>query len=129
VASIRTFEDEGIVERARRLGDEVLGPGLRALADRHPSVGDVRGLGCFWAVELVRDRATRAPLVPFGAAGADAAPMAAVAAACRSGGAVPFVVGNRVHVCPPLVISDEDARHGIAVLDEALAAADTHVTT
>ena len=127
VASIHAFEDEGIVARARHLGDDVLGPGLRALADRHPSVGDVRGLGCFWAVELVKDRATREMLVPFNASGDAAAPMATVAAACRAGGLYPFVQVNRVHVCPPLVISDDDARRGIAVLDEALEVADRHV--
>jgi taurine--2-oxoglutarate transaminase len=127
VASIHAFEDEGILGRARHLGDDVLGPGLRALADRHPSVGDVRGLGCFWAVELVKDRATREMLVPFNATGAAAAPMASVAAACRAGGLYPFVQVNRVHVCPPLVVSDDDARRGIAVLDEALAVADRHV--
>ena len=50
---------------AGRIGTDVLGPGLRELAARHASVGEVRGLGVFWAVELVRDRATREPLVPF----------------------------------------------------------------
>jgi taurine--2-oxoglutarate transaminase len=53
--------------------------------------------------------------------------MASVAAACRAGGLYPFVQVNRVHVCPPLVVSDDDARRGIAVLDEALAVADRHV--
>ena len=62
VASIETFEDEKLLERSRHLGDDVLGPGLRTLAEQHPSVGEVRGLGCFWAVELVRvARHARAP--------------------------------------------------------------------
>ena len=64
-----------VLEHARRLGDEVIGPGLRELAQRHPCVGEVRGLGAMWAVELVRDRHTREPLVPFNAGGPAAAPM------------------------------------------------------
>jgi 4-aminobutyrate aminotransferase-like enzyme len=52
---------------------DVLAPGLaKELSDRHPSVGEVRGLGVFWALELVKDRETREPLVPYNAAGADA---------------------------------------------------------
>ncbi len=126
VASINVFEDEGILERSRHLGDEVFGPGLRALAERHPSVGEVRGLGCFWAIELVRDRATREMLVPFNATGADTAPMVELAAACKAAGLWPFTHFNRLHVVPPLVISPEEAKQGIAMLDDALVVADAY---
>ncbi|MBV8933563.1 MAG: aminotransferase class III-fold pyridoxal phosphate-dependent enzyme, partial [Kutzneria sp.] len=64
VASIQIFHEEDIVARARRTGEEVIGPALRQLAGRHPSVGEIRGLGVFWALELVSDRETRQPLVP-----------------------------------------------------------------
>ncbi|MGE5828101.1 MAG: aspartate aminotransferase family protein, partial [Micromonosporaceae bacterium] len=90
VASIQIFKDEGIIEHARDLGESVIGPALRSLAERHPSVGEVRGLGVFWALELVRDRDTREPLVPYNAGGPAAAPMNAVAAACRERGLWPF---------------------------------------
>jgi len=126
VASINIFKEEGIVEHARRVGAEVIGPGLRALADRHPSVGEVRGLGVFWALELVRDQATREPLVPYNASGADAAPMTELAAACKQRGLWPFTHFNRLHVVPPCTISDEEANEGIAILDEALAVADAY---
>jgi taurine--2-oxoglutarate transaminase len=126
VASIKIFEEEGIVANARRLGTDVIGPALRALAERHPSVGEVRGLGCFWALELVRSRVTREPLVPFNASGADALPMNEVVAACKAQGLWPFSHFNRIHVCPPLTASDEDVCHGIAILDTALAAADRY---
>jgi taurine--2-oxoglutarate transaminase len=126
VASITIFEDEGIVEHARHLGADVIGPALRELQDRHPSVGDVRGLGVFWALELVRDRESREPLVPFNAVGADAAPMVEFAAACKAGGVWPFTHFNRTHVVPPLVIGDDDARRGIAVIDQALDVADRY---
>jgi taurine--2-oxoglutarate transaminase len=124
VASIEIFKEEGIVEHARRLGEEVIGPALRDLQERHPSVGDVRGLGVFWAIELVRDRTTREPLVPFNASGAAAAPMAAVAAACKERGLWPFTHFNRMHVVPPCTISEAEVRDGIAILDEALLVAD-----
>lgn len=124
VASITAMREEKVIENARRLGDDVLGPALRALAEKHPSVGEVRGLGAFWALELVKDRTTREPLVPYNASGPDAAPMAAFAAACKAGGVWPFVHFNRTHVVPPCTISDEDARAGLAVLDAALDVAD-----
>ncbi|MGC8511269.1 MAG: aspartate aminotransferase family protein, partial [Acidimicrobiales bacterium] len=101
VASIGIFKEEGIIENARMLGEDVIGPGLDDLAQRHPSIGDVRGLGVFWALELVRDRATREPLVPFNATGADAAPMNEFAAACKERGLWPFTHFNRTHVVPP----------------------------
>jgi taurine--2-oxoglutarate transaminase len=126
VASIKVFEEEGILERVRRLGDEIIGPGLQELAGRHPSVGEVRGLGAFWAVELVRNRETREMLVPFNATGADAAPMVEVANACKKRGMWPFTHFNRVHVVPPLIISDADTRLGLEILDEALGVADTY---
>ncbi len=126
VASIGIFKEEGIIEHARHLGDDVIGPALDELADRHPSVGDVRGLGVFWAVELVRDRTTREPLVPYNAAGAAAAPMVELATACKQRGLWPFTHFNRLHVVPPLTTSDDEVREGLAIIDEALEVADRH---
>jgi taurine---2-oxoglutarate transaminase len=128
VASINIFKEEGIIEHARSLGDDVIGPGLRDLAERHPSVGEVRGLGVFWALELVRDRHTREPLVPFNAAGADAKPMTDFAAACKARGLWPFTHFNRTHVVPPCTTTAEEVREGLAILDEALEVADSHYT-
>jgi taurine--2-oxoglutarate transaminase len=128
VASIGIFREEGIIEHARRLGADVIGPGLRDLADRHPSIGEVRGLGVFWALELVRDRATREPLVPFNAAGEAAAPMGELMAACKSRGLWPFTHFNRMHVVPPCTTTADEIREGFAVLDEALEVADTYYT-
>ncbi len=124
VASIGIFREEEIVEHARTLGSHVIGPALNELAARHPSVGEVRGLGVFWAVELVRDRTTREPLVPFNASGADAAPMNEFAAACKQRGLWPFVHFNRTHVVPPCTTSAEEIREGMAILDDALTVAD-----
>jgi taurine--2-oxoglutarate transaminase len=128
VASINAMQEEGIVENARRVGNDVLGPGLRELAERHPSIGEVRGLGVFWALDLVRDRGTREMLVPYNATGEANQPMVELVTACRERGLLPFVNFNRLHVVPPCTITDEEAKEGLAVLDEALAVADRYAT-
>ncbi|MFM7069337.1 MAG: aspartate aminotransferase family protein [Actinomycetes bacterium] len=127
VESMRVFADTDVPGVAAALGEDVIRPTLEAMKERHPSIGEVRGLGCFFAIELVRDRATRAPLVPFNAAGDDAAPMAAVVGACKERGVWPFAHFNRVHVAPPLVITPDELRAGLAGIDEALTVADGFV--
>jgi taurine--2-oxoglutarate transaminase len=128
VASINIFRKENIVEHARHLGNDIIGPELQKLKDKHPSVGDVRGIGVFWAIELVRDRATREPLVPFNAGGADNKPMVDVVTACKARNLWPFTHFNRMHVVPPLVITDQEMRDGLAIIDEALDVADSYYT-
>ena len=129
VATFEVFRRDGILERVRDLGERVVRPRLEQMAERHPSVGEVRGLGLFWAIELVRDRQSREPLVPFNAAGADAAPMAAFAAACKKAGLWPFTHFNRVHVAPPLIISEDDLVRGLDVIDRALEVTDAEVAS
>ncbi|MEU7081234.1 aspartate aminotransferase family protein [Streptomyces sp. NPDC046409] len=126
VATIHVMEDEKIVEGAAHLGEHVLGPGLRELAERHPSVGEVRGLGAFWALELVRDRETREPLVPYNATGEANGPMAAFGAACKKNGLWPFINMNRTHVVPACNITEAEAKEGLAALDTALSVADEY---
>ena len=125
VATINVMEDEGMVANADRIGAEVLGPGLHELAKRHPSVGEVRGLGVFWAIELVADRKTREPLAPYG--GSSPA-INAVISACKSGGLLPFANFNRIHAVPACNITDAEVAEGLAILDKALDVADTYVT-
>jgi len=126
VESIAIFESDGIIDRARRLGEEVIRPTLQEIARRHPSVGEIRGLGCFFAIELVRDAGTREPLVPFNASGPDAAPMVALMGACKERGVWPFAHFNRLHVAPPLIIAEQDLRQGLSAIDDALSVADRH---
>lgn len=113
VASIGIFEDEDVNGHARHLGADVIGPALTDMAARHPRIGEVRGLGVFWAVELVADRSTRQPL--------DAASMGAIVGACKANGMWPMTAGNRIHVVPPCTTPDDVAREGLAILDAALA--------
>ncbi|MCX4665534.1 aspartate aminotransferase family protein [Streptomyces sp. NBC_01381] len=126
VATINVMEDEGVVENAARVGTEVIAPALADLAERHPSVGEVRGLGMFWALELVKDKTTREPLVPYNASGEANAPMAAFGAAAKKQGLWPFINMNRTHVVPPCNITETEAKEGIAALDAALTVADEH---
>ena len=126
VASINIFKEEKIVENAKNIGATVIGPELEKLKAKHPSIGEVRGLGVFWAIELVRNRETREPLVPFNAAGADAKPMLDIAAACKKEGLWPFAHFNRMHVVPPCTISADEVREGIAIIDQALTIADSY---
>jgi taurine--2-oxoglutarate transaminase len=123
VASIEAFREEGIVENSAALG-EVLAEELPRLADKHPSIGEVRGLGLFWALELVKDRETRKPLVPFNASGEAFAPMAKVAKAALERGLYLMTHWNVIMVCPPLTITREELHEGLSALDEALAVAD-----
>ena len=123
VGSIDAMKEEGIVENAKRIGADVIGPGLRDLAERHKVIGEVRGLGVFWALDLVTDRATREPLAPYG--GTSPA-MGQLIAECKKRGLLPFANFNRLHVVPPCNVSDTEAKDGLAILDEVFTEIDSH---
>jgi taurine--2-oxoglutarate transaminase len=125
VASIKAFREEGIVEQAAAMG-AAFDDALHGLADRHRSIGDVRGLGCFWGLELVRSRETREPLVPFNATGEAAAPVARLAKAALERGLYLMTHWNVVMICPPLTITPEELAEGVAVLDDVLSIADEY---
>jgi taurine--2-oxoglutarate transaminase len=126
VASIEAFQDEGVVENAAEMGG-LFAERLGDLRDRHPSIGDVRGLGCFWGLELVRNRETREPLVPFNATGEAFAPVARVGKAAAERGLYLMTHWNVIMVCPPLTITRDELEEGVGVLDEVLALADEYV--
>ena len=123
VASIDAMKEEGIVDNARTIGETVLGPGLRELADRHPVIGEVRGLGVFWALDLVKDRQTREMLAPYG--GTSPA-MVELQAELKARGSLPFANFNRLHVVPPCTITSAEAKEALAILDGAFAAIDRY---
>src|SRR3954466_16114081 len=125
VASVGAFREEGIVEHAAEMGG-VFAEQLRGLQEKHPSIGEVRGLGCFWGLELVKNRETREPLVPFNAAGEVFARVARVYKAALDRGLYLMTHWNVVMVCPPLTITRDELEEGIAILDEALVVADEH---
>ncbi|MET8814303.1 aspartate aminotransferase family protein [Streptomyces sp. NPDC004549] len=124
VATINVMAEEGIVENAKRLGETVLRPALTALAERHPSVGEVRGTGMFWALDLIRDPETQEPLVPYNPSASSNAPMLAFTNTAKQHNLWPFVNMNRTHVVPPLNITEAELKEGLAALDAALTTAD-----
>ena len=119
VASIEAFREEGIVEHAAAMG-EVLGDALAALADKHEAIGEVRGLGLFYGVELVKDRETREPFVPFNASGDAIAPMSKIVRAALESGLYLMTHWNVIIVAPPLTITREELDEGLEKLDDAL---------
>jgi taurine--2-oxoglutarate transaminase len=123
IASIEALQEEGIVENAAAMG-EALASGLAGLQERHSSIGEIRGKGLFWGIELVRDRETREPLVPFNATGEDFAPMAELMKAAMERGLYLMTHWNVIMVVPPLTITREELDEGLGILDEALAIVD-----
>lgn len=112
VATIDAMRDEGIVDNAAHIGRDVLGPALHALADRHPLIGEVRGLGVFWALDLVTDCATREP-VPV-------ADVVAIKGRLLKSGLLPFSADNRIHVVPPCIVTEAQVARAIDLYDAAL---------
>ncbi|MBM3691673.1 MAG: aminotransferase class III-fold pyridoxal phosphate-dependent enzyme, partial [Actinobacteria bacterium] len=117
VAAIEVMEDEKVIEHANQIGEKVIGPALTELAQKHKLIGDIRGLGVFWGMDLVTDRASRAPLSPYGSLNTA---MSELSAACRRRGLLPFVHFNRMHIVPPCNVSAGEVAEGIAIIDEAL---------
>jgi taurine--2-oxoglutarate transaminase len=114
VASLDTIASEGVLEHVRDIGENHLGPALHALAERHPAIGEVRGRGVFWALELVTDRETREPVA--------AATMARIRAGLVERGLLPFVSENRIHVVPPCVVTPAEIAEAMAIYDAVLTA-------
>ncbi|WP_157156581.1 aspartate aminotransferase family protein [Diaminobutyricimonas sp. LJ205] len=111
VASIDAMEDEGIIENARAIGEEDLAPGLAALQEAHPIIGEVRGLGVFWALDLVEDRDTRKPVA--------GAVVAQLKSELMRLGLLPFTSDNRLHVVPPCVVTPAEVAKALDLYDQA----------
>ena len=125
VATLDVMADEKIVENAAAMGENVIKPLIQELMAKHKVIGEVRGKGVFWALDLVTDRATRAPLAPYGAS---SPAMNELVAACKKLGLFPFNNYNRMHICPPCNITEAELREGFAILDQAFASIAHHYT-
>jgi taurine--2-oxoglutarate transaminase len=112
VAALDAMKDEGIVENAATVGRDHIGPALAELAEKHELVGEVRGTGVFWAIELVADRETREP-VP-------AAVMGRVKSELLARNLLAFTADNRIHVVPPCVVTPDEVAEAVAAYDEVL---------
>lgn len=114
VATLEAYVEEGIIEHAAAIGKDVLGPGLRKIGEKHRIVGEVRGLGVFWALDLVSDEATKEPIA--------ASVVGKLKNECVKRNLLPFVVENRLHITPPCIVTKEDVEKALAIYDEALTA-------
>jgi taurine--2-oxoglutarate transaminase len=119
IATIQVYEEDGLIENAVTVG-RYLGGCLEDLKLRHISVGDVRYIGLFSAIELVKSRAAK-ELMP-------AAVMNQVGAYLRQNGLFTFIFHNVLFVVPPLCITVEQLDEGLRIIDQALAIADQVVT-
>jgi taurine--2-oxoglutarate transaminase len=120
IAVIQVMHSDHLVERAAATG-QVLADMLAELKDRHPSIGDVRSIGLFGIIELVRNRQTKEPMAPFGG---NSAEMAGLKKYMLDHGVFVYTHWHTVLIIPPLIITPEQLAEGFAVLDEALAITD-----
>ena len=127
VAAIGEYRRLGLLEKSRNDGAYLL-KRLKEIQERHPSVGEVRGLGLFAAVELVRDRTTRQPFnTPEEKMAGIPLVADAVVQAMRKEGVYTFAWVSHLLIAPPLIITREELDRGLDVLDRALAVADQKI--
>ncbi len=116
-ANLAILGEEKLVENAARIGSDILAPGLATLAAASPIVGDVRGIGLFWAIELVGDKSTKEPLAAYGSSSPE---MTAIVKALAANGLLILALGNRIHLSPPLIVTEEQTFTALEILGSAL---------
>lgn len=127
VAGIQEYKRLHLIERARQLG-EYLGKQLRSLQEKHQSVGEVRGIGLFWALELVRDRGTKEPFnTREDKLAGKPLVVDLVASECWKNGVYVATWINNLIIAPPLIIGKEEIDAGVNVLNKTLELADREV--
>jgi taurine--2-oxoglutarate transaminase len=126
VATLKVYQEENLIENAEKMG-QILKAGLETLKAKHKSVGDVRGIGLFNIIELVKDRETREPLVPWNAGGDALAPAKEISKRLLADGLYTTVRWNWIFACPPLVITEAELNEGLAAIDKVLDYADSLV--
>lgn len=124
VACLEVYEEENLIHRAANLGKNLLKPELNRLMEKHKCVGEVRGLGLFWLLELVKDRSTREPISPFNTTN-DLSKE--ILRQLKNHGVMTFVHWQKVFVVPPLVITEEELLEGLAIIDDVLDFVDNQI--
>ena len=123
LATIRVYEEDSLIENARKMGAIMKDLG-REMQGKHPSVGAVRSIGLFGIVELVRSRKTRQPMAPFNGTSDE---MAALGAFFREQGLYTLVRWNTFYTNPPLCINEQQLREAFAIIDKGLEITDKAV--
>jgi taurine--2-oxoglutarate transaminase len=119
VATITVYREDRLIEHARAMG-KVLGEALEEMKAKHSSVGDVRYIGLFSVIEVVKDRETKEPMAPWNAKPSEMGAMADVARFLRDNGLYTFVRWNWIFAAPPLCITESELQDGLAIIDKAL---------
>jgi taurine---2-oxoglutarate transaminase len=123
LATIRVYEEDGLIDNARKMGAVLKELGAESQA-KHSSVGAVRSIGLFGIVELVRSRKTRQPMAPFNGTSEE---MAALGRFFREQGLYTFVRWNTFFTNPPLCINEQQMREAFAIIDRGLEITDKAV--
>jgi taurine--2-oxoglutarate transaminase len=127
IATLEVYREDKLVENARMVG-KLLREGLKELQAKHPSVGDVRSIGLFAVIELVKDKETKEPLAPWNAKAHELGVMARVPRALQERGMYTFTKWNWIFAIPPLCITEGELNEGLEILDHVLALTDTDCT-
>jgi taurine---2-oxoglutarate transaminase len=123
LAVIGVYEEDGLIANSKQMGT-VMATLLKEMAARHPSVGDVRSIGLFGAIDLVKNRSTREPMAPFGATSPE---MAGLQKFFREEGLYSFFRWHMFYTIPPLCITEAELREGFAIIEKGLSRMDHHV--
>ena len=123
LATLNIYEDDDLINNAVAMGKYV-DKQVALLRDKHPSIGDWRNTGLLGCLELVKNRETKEPLVPFNALPDKMEIMNKVAARIRELGMYTFVRWNYIFIAPPLIVTESEIDEGIAIISEALKIAD-----
>jgi taurine--2-oxoglutarate transaminase len=124
LATLRVYEEDGLIENSARMGERMREMHQR-LAAEHPSVGATRNLGLFGIIDLVRSRDPWTPLTPFNGTSDE---MKAIGKYFREHGLYTMIANNSVHTNPPLCITEDELAQGFEIIDAALDIADQAVT-
>lgn len=125
VENLRILVDDGLVENAANMG-AYLETRIEEMKERHPSIGDFRNTGLLGCIELVKNRETREPLVPWNAKPSEMEPTNRMAAKIREAGMFTFVRWNWIFIAPPLIITKEQIDEGLEIISQAVAIADEY---
>lgn len=117
LATINVYKEDKLVENAKALGEK-LEAKLRALSDKHPSIGECRGKGLHWCLELVKNRKTREEMSEWNKP--LSTPMQELSKHIKDNGVSAFVRWNQLYICPPLCITEEQLDEGLEIYSEAL---------
>jgi len=123
VANIKVLEEEDIIGNSKRMG-KVMAQLHAKMKKDHPSVGDVRSIGLFGCLELVKNRKTKEPMAPFNGT---SEPMQKLGTFLKEKGLFHFITGCLLHTNPPLIINEEQLKEAFAIIDEGLKITDQYV--